>query len=315
MKILITGASGTIGFHVLKQLIDLNEHEITAVDLKSHKSNKRLKPFKKRINIVYGDINDNELMNALIRDHEVVIHLAGIIPPFADIKENLCRIVDYEGTKNIIKAINNHNPKCFLLYASSTTVYGPKEKPVKVNAPTIVNSEDNYALVKIRSEEQIKENLKNFVIFRLPAVIGNIKKDAPMYNIPSKSNVEFITATDAASAFVKAINKNSLLNKKTFNVTGGKEYRIKYRDFLIKILKIHGISARFIATQILVDKNFYSHFYADSDSLEKKLKFQTGSIDDYLFNLKKETNKVLRFFPKLLAIPVIIIVKRRNRKK
>ena len=71
-----------------------------------------------------------------------------------------------------------------------------------------------------------------------------------------------------------------------------------------------------VAAQCLVeDKNFYSHYYADSDSLEKKLKFQTGSIDDYLFNLKKETNKVLRFFPKLLAIPVIIIVKRRNRKK
>ena len=315
MKILITGASGTIGFNVLKQLITLNEHEITAIDLKSHKSHKRLKLFKKQINIIYGDINNIELINALIRDHEIVIHLAGIIPPFADIKENLCRLVDYEGTKNIIKAINKYNPTCFLLYASSTTVYGSKETPVKVTDSTKVNAEDNYALVKIRSEEQIKEHLKNFVIYRLPAVIGNIKKDAPMYNIPSKSKVEFITANDAAAAFVKGISKKSLLNKKTFNVTGGKDYRIKYRDFLIKVLKTHGISARFIATQILVDKNFYSHYYADSSSLEKKLKFQNGSIDDYLINLKKESNRVLRFFPRLMAIPFILIVKRRNRKK
>jgi len=315
MKVLITGASGTIGFNVLKQLIDLKEHEITAIDLKSHKSNKRLKPFRNFANIIYGDINDKELMNALIRDHEVVIHLAGIIPPFADIKENLSRIVDYEGTKNIIKAINNHNPNCFLMYASSTTVYGPKEKLVKVSDPTKANTEDNYSLVKIRSEEQIKENLKNFVIYRLPAVIGDIKKDAPMYNIPSKSDVEFITVNDAASAFVKGIDKKALLNKKTFNVTGGKEYRIKYRDFLIKVLKIHGISARFVATQILVDKNFYSHYYVDSDSLNKKLNFQNGSIEEYLINLKKETNKILRFIPRIMAIPVILIVKARNRKK
>ena len=86
-----------------------------------------MKKFRKRINIVYGDVNDEAIVDALVKDHDIVIHLAGILPPFANAREDLVRIVDYEGTKNIVNSIKDYNPKCYLLYASSTSIYGNVE--------------------------------------------------------------------------------------------------------------------------------------------------------------------------------------------
>ena len=316
-RILITGASGTIGFSLVNQLIELNEYEVTALDLKSPKAIKKLKKISKDINVIYGDINEEVLMDSLVKDHDVIIHLAGIIPPFADIKSNLCRVVDYEGTKNLVRAIKENNPKCFLLFASTTTIYGnrPYTDEIKVSDEVRVDSDDNYALVKLRCEEIIEENLKKYSIFRLSAVLSDIKNNTLMYNIPLKSRVEFITADDAARAFINALPKTKEINKKIFNITGGDPCRTTFKNFLKTILKIHGISIRFIGTWTLVDKNFYSGFYADSDDAHDILKFREDSLDDYYKKQNKKTNKILRLIPILLAIPFILAFRRRRNNK
>ena len=69
-------------------------------------------------------MNDTVLMDALVKDHDYIIHLAGIMPPLADIKKNICEEIDYKGTETLIKSLNMYNPKATLIYASSTTIYG-----------------------------------------------------------------------------------------------------------------------------------------------------------------------------------------------
>jgi nucleoside-diphosphate-sugar epimerase len=86
-KILVTGAGGTVGLQVIRFLLSEGKYEITALELKNRHVYKRLKPFRKRINIVYGDINDETIVDALIKDHDVVIHLAGVLPPLANVRE------------------------------------------------------------------------------------------------------------------------------------------------------------------------------------------------------------------------------------
>ena len=85
-KILVTGAAGTVGLQVIRFLLSEGKYEITALDLKNKHNYKRLKHFKKRINIVFGDVNDDAIVDALIKTHDVVIHLAGVLPPFANIR-------------------------------------------------------------------------------------------------------------------------------------------------------------------------------------------------------------------------------------
>ena len=77
-KVLVTGASGIIGKCVIKYLLSEGKYEITIVDLKNHKSTQALRKYRKRVNIVYGDITDSILVDALVRDHDYIINLAGI---------------------------------------------------------------------------------------------------------------------------------------------------------------------------------------------------------------------------------------------
>ena len=88
-RILVTGAAGTVGLQVLRFLLSEGKYEVTALELKNKHVYKRLKHMRKRINIVYGDINDDFLVDALIKEHDVVIHCAGVLPPFANVRDDL----------------------------------------------------------------------------------------------------------------------------------------------------------------------------------------------------------------------------------
>ena len=312
-KILVTGAAGTIGHLVVKKLLEQEKYEITALDLKSNKAVKRFKVYKNKINIIYGDISDSVLMRSLIKDHDVIIHLAGVIPPFADIKQELSKSIDYDGTKNIIEQIKIINPDCFLIFASTTCVYGRVDDNLELNvqSPVIVLEDDIFALTKLRCEETIKKELNNYTIFRLPAVFNDLRVDAPMYNIPLSSEVEFITALDAATAFVNAVAKKRSVNKKIFNVVGGEKMRVNFRHFVIYILKHYGLSFRYFVTMFLVDKNFYSGWYSDGDVANKILNFQSDTLDTYYKFIKRRSGK--RVVQRIMAKPFIWMIKKNKK--
>lgn len=313
-KVLVTGAGGTIGLQVIRYLLIEGKYEITALDLKNPRSYKRLKKYRKRINIVYGDVNDTIIIDALIKDHDVVIHLAGVLPPFADFREELCHVVDYEGTKNIINAINNYNPKCYLLYPSSTTVYGNKESS-STNTKIDIDLNDYYSKTKYETENLIIDNLKNYTIFRIPAVMCDPKRENPMYNIPLNSKIELISSYDVGYAFVASLDKQKELNKKIFNLSGGEKCQVVYRDYLIKILNTYGLSIRYILTFFLVDKNFYGAYYEDSDKLNDILHFRKETLLSYYNKLEEDYCGVRRLLPKLFAKPVIWILNSKKDKK
>ena len=73
-KILVVGAAGSIGVHTVKYLLSEGKYEITILDLKTKEVFKRLKRFRKRVNILYGDVTDRVLMEALVKDHDYIIY-------------------------------------------------------------------------------------------------------------------------------------------------------------------------------------------------------------------------------------------------
>ena len=80
-KVLVTGAGGSIGITVIKYLLSEGKYEITALDLRNNNSQKKLRRYRRRINLIYGDMNDSMLIDALVKDHDYIIHLAGLMPP------------------------------------------------------------------------------------------------------------------------------------------------------------------------------------------------------------------------------------------
>lgn len=298
-KVLVVGAAGVIGTKTIKYLLSEGKYEITALDLRSKNSQKNLKKYRRRINIIYGDINDTVLMEALIKDQDCIIHLAGVLPPIADIKKNLGDKIEYNGTENIIKALNFYNPNCFLIYASSTTVYGSVTK-ASVKSDYKINELDFYSQTKLKTEGLIKSKVKNYCIMRLPLVLTNPKTESFMYNVKRNSLVEAITDNDAGYLFAQAIEHQDKLNKKTFNASGGDATTGTYKEILVNILSIYGLSLKYLANVLFVDKNFYTHTYEDSQKLEDIIGFRSDSLASYYMRLRRESKKrgINRFFAK-----------------
>ena len=57
-RVLVTGAAGTIGIRTIKYLLSEGKYEVTALDLKNRKHYKKLKKYRKMIDIVYADANN-----------------------------------------------------------------------------------------------------------------------------------------------------------------------------------------------------------------------------------------------------------------
>ena len=55
-NVLLTGASGTVGFEALKQLLAKGLYSITVFDKENDLARKKLLPYEKQINLIFGDI-------------------------------------------------------------------------------------------------------------------------------------------------------------------------------------------------------------------------------------------------------------------
>jgi len=292
IKVLVTGASGTVGKEVVKLLCEKSDKfEITVFDKKNKSSIKFFSKASKNITVVYGDISNKEDVFNASKNKDVVIHLAAIIPPLADKLPQLANKVNVIGTKNLIECLEEFSPKAFIIYASSISVYGDRiQNPwINVTDKLIPSDRDEYALTKIEAEKMITDSKLNWSIFRLTAIMGtnNHKASGIMFHMPLDTKMEIATPKDTARAFVHAINHLEKLNKNIYNLSGGEACRITYQDFLTHSFKIFGLGSPNFQENSFAKKNFHCGYYEDGDVLDQILNFRKDSIDDYFRYVKK----------------------------
>ena len=295
-KVLVVGAAGAVGIHTVKYLLSEGKYEITILDLKNKKSFNRLKRFRKRVIILYGDVTDRILIEALVKDHDYIIDLASAMPPLGDMKDGLSMAIDYGGCENIVRAINYYNPKCHLFFASTTSMY-KNMKNSNVKSRIVLDRFDYFSKAKLESEKLIKSKLKNYTIYRVPLVLSNPLCETFMYHGNKEDEVDVITKEDCAYAFVKGIKYAEKLNKKTFNLAGNET--INYGKLLEKLVNINGLSWKYILARIFLEKNYYSPVCSDRDELENLIHYRNDSINEYYARLRS-VNKD-RKFAKILA--------------
>lgn len=308
-KVLVTGAFGSVGKCVIKFLLSEGKYEITALDLNTKKNNKLSKKYKNRINVVLGDINDSTLIENLVKEKDTIIHLVSVMPPFSDFSKSLVELVEYDGTENIIKAINYYNPSCYLIYGSTTSLYDASLSGC-IDEKVKENELNTFSYYKYVTELLIKKKLRNYTILRLPLVLNNIINESFIFNIKSNSLIEVTTNYDAAYAFVSSIENMKLLNKKIFNVGMGIKGRLLYKEILINILKYQGISFRYILSRLFLDKNYYSPVLTDSDNLDDLIHYRHDNLKLYYDRLRRVGRK--RKIRKILAKPFIYFMNKKG---
>ena len=130
MKVLITGGAGFIGSRLASKL-SIQGESVTVVDNLSEQIHGVGSDFsdslKKNARCVRGDICDKELMTSLIRDQEVIIHLAAETGTGQSMYEvERYSQVNLQGTAVLLDILVNQRSKSLrkLVVASSRAVYG-----------------------------------------------------------------------------------------------------------------------------------------------------------------------------------------------
>ena len=289
INVLLTGASGTVGTEVLQQLTQLEEIRLTVFDIKNARTKKLLAPYKNQINIVWGDITNEEDVRNIPEKLDAVIHLAAIIPPLADSKPELARNVNVTGTQNIIQTLEKTSPDAFLLYSSSIAVYGDhiQNPSISVKDPLNARTEDIYAQTKIVSENLIQHSKLNWSIFRLTAIMKNHKMSKLMFHMPLSTKMEICTPRDTARAFTEAIKHRSELSGRIFNLGGGEQCYITYREFLERSFHLFGLGEVNFPQHAFAERNFHCGVYTDGNILEDILHFRNDTIDNYFVEVSR----------------------------
>lgn len=127
-KVLVTGADGFIGSHLVERLIDEGAHVKAFVYYNSFNSWGWLDSLPKeklnKIEVFSGDIRDFNGVNTAIKDCFVIFHLAALIAiPFSYYSPDSYIDTNIKGTLNILQAARNNHVKRILV-TSTSEVYG-----------------------------------------------------------------------------------------------------------------------------------------------------------------------------------------------
>lgn len=307
-RILLTGASGTIGIEVLHLLVKQQTFKVFVFDKRTSRSTKLFSPFKNKAEIIYGDLRSENDIQSIPDNIDIVIHLGAIIPPKADENPLLTRLINIEGTKLMVEMLEKKSPNAFFLYSSSISVYGDRVQNPDITINDSLNPSigDIYGESKIKAEEIIRNSKLDWSIFRLAAIMKNHKISKLMFHMPLNTQLEICTPRDAAAAFVNAIDKRDILNGRIFNLGGGEKCRITYELFLEKSFRLFGLGKINFPLHTFAQKNFHCGLYKDGEILENILHFRNDTLDSYF----EETKHSIPFITKLMGILFRVIIKR-----
>lgn len=151
-KILITGGAGFIGSFLCERLVKNNT--LTVFDT-LRRNALQYSPVlnHKNLHLITGDVLDQSTLSQVVKDKDVVIHLAAIAGVSSYYKNPLQTLeVDAWGTYGVLNAANEHKVNHVILFSTSE-VYGPHaqdvtEKSLTVQGPA-TDSRWSYAVGKL----------------------------------------------------------------------------------------------------------------------------------------------------------------------
>ncbi|MBY9021431.1 MAG: NAD(P)-dependent oxidoreductase [Candidatus Lokiarchaeota archaeon] len=314
MKVLLTGAFGNVGLSTLGFLLE-KDYNIRVFEVYNKKNRKIAKKFNNRIEIIWGDLRNKEEVNNAVRNQDIVIHLAAIIPPLADNNPSLAESVNIGGTKNILDAMKSLEPKPKLIFTSSVAVYGDRRynPMIEVSDPLAPSKGDYYALTKISAERLVRESGIEFAIFRLTYItsIDKLNMDPLMFHMPLDTSIEICDTKDVGLALVNAITCDEVWGE-TFNIAGGKKCRITYREYLNDMMDIFGLGRNFLPEEGFAEKDFHCG-YMNTDKSENLLKYQKHTLEDYYGEVKRKIGPKKHFMPAIKWMIRLNLLKKSER--
>ncbi len=297
MKILVTGAEGFIGSHLVERLIDNKFHVKALIKYNFTNSCGWLESIQlknnKYLTIVPGDINDYKLIENISKDCSHIINLAALISipysydaPISNFKTNL------DGVLNLLEIIKSDKKK-ILIHTSTSEVFGSAiYTPMDENHP--LQAQSPYAASKIAADQACISYFNSFnakvIILRpfntygprqsnravIPTIINQIIKKNDKLKIGSVfPKRDFTFVDDTVEAYLCALKLKNIYGEQ-FNLGISKDFSI-------------------LETIRLISKIMHYDFKIQEEVIRKR---PINSEVNKLLSNNKKALKILKWKPK-----------------
>ncbi|HZQ09618.1 MAG TPA: NAD(P)-dependent oxidoreductase [Anaerolineae bacterium] len=161
-RFLITGATGFVGQHLVRRVLDTG-NEVIALDYAPNPA--VLTNLGERATLVRGDVSDAETLHRIFETYhpQVVAHLAYLLPPETETAPERALQINLMGLQNVLDAARVFGVRR-VVWTSSISVYGPAyrypNQPVDEDAPTFPTS--LYGATKVMAESLSRHYANQF---------------------------------------------------------------------------------------------------------------------------------------------------------
>jgi len=235
-KILITGGTGFIGYHLAKRCIRMG-WEVTSLSKGKPSSIRTLK----KVKYLVGDLTKKKDLKILKKKFDYVVNAAGVVDHSAN--KDVFR-AHYLGCKNLANFFLKKKIKLFLQMGSCVE-YGPQKSPQQESFKSKITSlKSMYSRGKFAASRYLIELHKKYkfpvIVFRLylnygpnqdfnrflPIIIDGCMRDK---KFPCSSGIQYRSFTyvdDLVRAIIIALKKPQLSGN-IFNIGNNKPVKIK----------------------------------------------------------------------------------------
>ena len=264
-KVLVTGAGGFIASHLMERLVSEGAQVRGFVRYNSRNDLGMLKwlapEIFSQIEIMQGDLRDNEAVRNAVRGVDTVFHLGALIAiPYSYVNPREVIDVNIMGTLNVLMAARDLGTRR-VVHTSTSEVYGTAQY-VPIDEKHPLQGQSPYSASKIgadriaesfyRSFETPVVTLRPFNTFgpgqSMRAVIPTIIVQALTRDEVKLGSLEpsrdFTFAKDTANGFVKVAEAEGVLGEE---INLGNDNTIRIGDLAEKIFKLIGKTPKIVA--------------------------------------------------------------------
>lgn len=302
-KIFLTGATGVMGSHGLKELTAVPEkYDVTVLVRDSKKNRKFIAPYlKKGIKVIWGDLLDKDSVKKGVESADIVLHVGGMVSPSADWYPEKTIRTNVGAMENIIEAAIPRKDKIKIVYIGSVSQYGNREVPNhwgQCGDALTPAYFDAYAYSKTEAERLlIDSDLKWWVSLRQTGILHSgllmNASDPIAFHVPIRGVLEWVTADDSGR-LLERVCRDEVPESfwgKCYNIGGGAPYRMTNYEFECQLLKGMGCPPpeKIFEANWFATGNFHGFWFTDSDDLENILHFRSGvTPEEYFKKMKSE---------------------------
>ena len=248
MRILITGGAGFLGSVLVQHLLATTDHDLTVLDRFDHGCTLPLACQSPRVQYIRDDILDLP-MSQLVLNHELLIHLAGLVGyPACARNPKQARLDIVETTKKLCQWFRHHSRP--IIHASTGSVYGECDAICDESHPC--NPLSLYGQLKLEAEQLVTAaggvNLRLATlcgvspVMRLDLLPNNFVYQAihQRYIVLYQPHARrtFLSVQDAAEAFRLAIDNFNSLRSTCVNV-GSQNLNMTKRQIAEAVMRAH----------------------------------------------------------------------------